>query len=146
MWKHLLYWKTSHQIVLFPMKSHCTSAERQLISLKNLSKKKSFKHIKQCIKQQKNLIFVSLFHCILHLLYYYVIVNFFFCLFSGATPAAHGDSQARGRIGVVATGLHHSHSSAGSEPRLWSTPQLMAMPDPWPTEQGQGWNPQPHGS
>ena len=23
--------------------------------------------------------------------------------------------------------------------------QLMAMPDPQPTEQGQGWNPHPHG-
>ena len=26
------------------------------------------------------------------------------------------------------------------------TPQLAAMPDPYPTEQGQGSNPHPHGS
>jgi len=45
---------------------------------------------------------------------------FFFCLFaiSWATPAAYGGSQARGRIGAVATGLHQSHSNAGSEPCL----------------------------
>ena len=54
---------------------------------------------------------------------------FFFSLFS-ATPAACGGSQARGRIGVTAAGLHHSHGSARSKPGLWPTPQLMAMPDP----------------
>ena len=37
---------------------------------------------------------------------------------------------ARGLIGAVATGLHHSHSNTGSESRLPPTPQLMAMPDP----------------
>ena len=31
---------------------------------------------------------------------------------------AHGGSQARDPIGAVATGLHHSHSHAGSEQRL----------------------------
>ena len=48
---------------------------------------------------------------------------------SWAAPAAYGGSQARGRIGAVATGLHQSHSNAGSEPRLQPTPQLTAMPD-----------------
>ena len=28
---------------------------------------------------------------------------------------------------------------------LWPTSQFMAMPDPWPTEWGQEWNPYPHG-
>ena len=65
---------------------------------------------------------------------------FFFCLFaiSWAAPAAYG--------GAVATGLRHSHSNTGSEPRLQPTPQLMATPDPQPTEQGQGSNLQPHDS
>uniref|UniRef100_A0A8D0SZI1 Dedicator of cytokinesis 5 n=1 Tax=Sus scrofa TaxID=9823 RepID=A0A8D0SZI1_PIG len=57
---------------------------------------------------------------------------FFFCLFfafSWAAPAAYGGSQARGRIAAIVTGLHQSHSSAGSEPRLQPTPQLTAMPD-----------------
>ena len=56
---------------------------------------------------------------------------FFFCLFaiSWAAPAAYGGSQARGRIGAVATGLCQSHSNTGSEPRLQPTPQLTAMPD-----------------
>ena len=49
---------------------------------------------------------------------------------SWATPVAHGDSQPRGQIGAVATGLHQSHSNGGSELRLQPTPQLMAMLDP----------------
>ena len=65
---------------------------------------------------------------------------------SWAAPAAYGGSQARGRIGAIATGLRQSHSNAGSEPRLQPTPQLTATPDPEPAEQGQGSNPQPHGS
>ena len=67
------------------------------------------------------------------------IWNFFFffvfCPFR-AIPTAYGDSQARGRIGAEATGLHQSCSNSGSELRLRPTPQLMAMPDPRPTEQG----------
>ena len=46
-----------------------------------------------------------------------------------AAPTANGGSQARGRIGAVATGLRQSHSNAGSEPSLRPTPQLMATPD-----------------
>ena len=74
----------------------------------------------------------------------------FVCLFVFAFPraalTAYGGSQARGLIGAVATILCQSHSDTGSEPRLQPTPQLMATPDPQPTEQGQGSNPQPHGS
>ena len=50
-----------------------------------------------------------------------------------AAPAAYGGSRARGLIGVVDAGLHHSHSNEGSElcePCLRTTPQLTAMPDP----------------
>ena len=35
----------------------------------------------------------------------------FFGLFRAA-PAAYGSSQARGRVGATAAGLHHSHSNA----------------------------------
>ena len=59
---------------------------------------------------------------------------------------AYGSSQATGWIGAIAAGLHHSHSNTGSELSLQATPQLTAMPDPSPTEWGQGLNPQPHGS
>ena len=52
-----------------------------------------------------------------------------FCLFR-AIPAAYGGSQARGRIGAVASGLHHSHSNARCEPRLRPTPLLTATLDP----------------
>ena len=48
---------------------------------------------------------------------------------SWAAPSAYGGSQARGRIGAVATGLCQSHSNAVSEPRLQPTPQLTATPD-----------------
>ena len=67
-----------------------------------------------------------------------ILVSFSFILFvvvvvvvaiSWAAPAAYGGSQARGRIGAVATGLRQSHSNAGSEPRLQPTPQLTATPD-----------------
>ena len=74
-------------------------------------------------------------------------IFFFLCVFlplSRAAPAAYGGSQARGPIGAVAASLRQSHSNVGSEPRL--QPQLTAMPDPQPTEQSQGSNPQPHGS
>ena len=74
-----------------------------------------------------------------------VLFSFFFNLFR-AIPAAYEGSQARGQIGAVAPGLRQSHSNAGSEPRLQPTPQLTATPDRKPTEQGQGPNPQRHGS
>ena len=51
-------------------------------------------------------------------------------LFFRAIPGAHVGSQARGRIGAVATGLHQSHSNAGSKPSLQPIPQLTATPDP----------------
>ena len=47
---------------------------------------------------------------------------------------AYEGSQARGPIGAVEAGLHHSHSNARSEPRLRPTPELTATPDPYPTE------------
>ena len=53
-------------------------------------------------------IFKMLFICSL------IIITIMICLFR-TTPASHGGSQARGLIGAVATGLHHSHSNAGSE-------------------------------
>ena len=43
---------------------------------------------------------------------------FVFLPFLGLLPEAYGGSRARGLIGAVAAGLHHSHSNPGSEPRL----------------------------
>ena len=77
----------------------------------------------------------------MYVYYYYYYLSFVFLsvvvvdvvvavvAISWAAPAAYGGSQARGRIGAVATGLRQSHSNAGSEPRLQPTPQLMATPD-----------------
>jgi len=48
-----------------------------------------------------------------------IIIIIVFLLFSWAALAAYGSSQARGRIGVVATSLRQSHS----------TPQLTATLD-----------------
>ena len=69
---------------------------------------------------------------------------FIFCLFR-ATPAAYGSFQAKGLIGAVAAGVHHSHSNVGSELHLRPTPQLTATPDSQPPERGQGSNLHPHG-
>ena len=57
-------------------------------------------------------------------------VIFFSFSFSRAVLAAYGGSQARGRIGAVASGLHHSRSNVGSELHLRPMPQLTATPDP----------------
>ena len=54
-------------------------------------------------------------------------------------------SSSEGSIGAVTTSLCHRHSIARSEPLLLPTPQLMATPDPQPTERGQGSNLRPHG-
>jgi len=43
-----------------------------------------------------------------------ILAFFFFNVFFRASPAAYGGSQARGPIGALAAGLHHSHSHAGS--------------------------------
>ena len=60
----------------------------------------------------------------------YSITFFIFFSFFRATPMAYGGSQTRSRIGATPAGLHHSHSNAGSEPRLQLMPQPAAMPDP----------------
>ena len=54
---------------------------------------------------------------------------FYFILFL-VYPMAYGSSQARGRIGAAAAGLHHSHSNTKPKPCLQPTPQPMAMLDP----------------
>lgn len=61
------------------------------------------------------------------------VVFFFFFLFRAA-PVAYESSQARGQMRAAAAGLHHSHSNYGSEPYLQPMPQLVATPDPQPTE------------
>ena len=47
----------------------------------------------------------------------FINCNFFFFLFR-AILMAYGGSQAKGGIRATAAGLHHSHSSAGSEQYL----------------------------
>ena len=55
---------------------------------------------------------------------------FFFALLFRASSTAYGNSQARGWIRTVATGVYHSHSNSGSEPSLQPTPQLTETPSP----------------
>ena len=50
--------------------------------------------------------------------FFFVFLSFCLFAFPRATPMAYGGSQARGGIGAVAAGLSHSHSNAGSKPRL----------------------------
>ena len=49
------------------------------------------------------------------ILFYYL---FIYLLLFRATPESYGGSQARGPIGAIAAGLHHSYSNTGSEPCL----------------------------
>ena len=55
--------------------------------------------------------------------------SFLFSCFFRAALTAYGGSRVRGQIGATATGLHHSHSNARSEPHLQPTPQLKATAD-----------------
>ena len=64
-----------------------------------------------------------------------IFLSIFFFLFR-ATPTVYGGSQARGRIGAAAAGLCHSHSNLELKLHLQPIPQLTAMPEPQPTEQG----------
>ena len=63
--------------------------------------------------------YICFFECKVFGILFYLI--FVFCLLGLRSPA-YGGSQAGGRIGAVAAGLHHSHSNVGSEPRLRPTP------------------------
>ena len=66
-----------------------------------------------------------------------VVWGVLFCFVFGpfrAETTACGSSQARDRMGTTAVGLHHSHSSLGSELHIQPTAQLTATPDPQPTE------------
>ena len=88
------------------------------------------------------MIIITQFYFIFYFLFYF----FVFLPFPGQLPMAYGGSQARGLIRALATGLCQNHNNMGSEPHLRPTAQLMAMLDPYPTEQGQGSILQPHGS
>ena len=64
-----------------------------------------------------------------------------FFLFFITTPMAYGSSQTRGLIGASDAGLVYNHSNnTESKPHLRPTLHLVAMPDPWPSEWGQGLN------
>ena len=54
----------------------------------------------------------------------------FFFISWAAAPVSYEGSQARGPIGAVATGLHHSRSNVGSKLHLQPIPQLTATLDP----------------
>ena len=63
-----------------------------------------------------------------------ILFLFIYFLLFRAAPMAYGSFQARGWIRATdAASLYHSRN-AGSKPHMWPTPQLMATPDPWPTE------------
>ena len=57
-------------------------------------------------------------------------IFFFFGLFR-ATPTAYESSQARGRIGTAASGLHHRHSDTGSKPTYITAHDKTGFPTHW---------------
>ena len=85
-----------------------------------------------CMSSWEKCLFMSCAHFLIKL--FFMLIVWFLCVcvcvFSKAAPVAYGGSQARGLIRAVAASLCHSHSNAGSEPRLQPTPQLTATPDP----------------
>ena len=70
----------------------------------------------------------------------------FFCLFAflGLLLLHMDVPWLGGLIGAVASSLRQNHSNTGSEMCLQPTPQLTATLNPYPTEQVQESNPQPH--
>ena len=70
-------------------------------------------------------------------IYTYTQVYFFFCFLG-----PHLRHMEVPRLGVELERqllAYAMHSKVGSEPHLQPTPQLMATPDPSPTEQGHGY-------
>ena len=77
----------------------------------------------------------------------FICAIYFLCVcFLGLHPWYMDVSRLRGPIGATAAGLRHSNSNATSQPHLRPIPELMAMPDPQHTDQGQGSNLHPYGS
>ena len=76
-----------------------------------------------------SLLFFFFFSFFFFFFFFFFFWSFVFCLFR-ATLAAYGGSQARGRVGPTAAGLHYSHRNTRSKPCLRPTPQLKATPDP----------------
>ena len=77
----------------------------------------------------------------------HVILFFFSFVFFRATPTVHGSSQARGLIRAVAAGLRTPEPQQCQilAPSATST-TAHGHAGSLPTEQGQGSNPQRHGS
>ena len=69
--------------------------------------------------------------------FYFIYYYYYFVFLSFLGPLPRHVEVPR-QMGAVAAGLHESHSNVGSEPCLQPTPQITAMLDPQPTEQGQG--------
>ena len=58
-----------------------------------------------------------------------ILFHFYFFALFRAAPVAYGGSQTRGQIGAKVTGLHHSHSKAGSLTH-WMSPGIKPA-SPW---------------
>ena len=58
------------------------------------------------------------------------ICKFIYISFLFRVHEAYGSLQARGWFRAAAASLRHSQSNMGSEPSLWSTPQLRPTQDP----------------
>jgi len=71
----------------------------------------------------------------------YVLFKIYF--FLRAIPSAYGSFQARDLI-RTAVSAYTTATAMEIKPHLQPIPELIATPDPYPTEQGQGLNPRPH--
>ena len=98
------------------------------------------------ISTYTHLFIETCFICNAHFQVLVIYLFFVFLPFLGLLLRHMEVPRLGGRIGAVATSLHHSHNNEGSRSLLQPTPQLTATLDRQPTEQGQVSNPKPHGS
>ena len=71
-------------------------------------------------------------------------LSFFFSLLFLGPHLRHMEVPTLGVESELQLLAHTLDSNARPKPRLQPTPQLTAMLNPQPTEQGQGSNPHPH--
>ena len=118
----LTFWRTVFQSYA-PVCSHSNSVWRfqflHILAINVIACPFAFSHPSGC---------EAVSHCV-WVFFLFFVFFLSFCLFRVAL-ATRGSSQARGPIRAVAASLGQGHSNLGTEPCLWPTPHLTAMPDP----------------
>ena len=137
-WVHLLLWTLGFQsFIILTRNSRSTNSSviffngkgelRNKIWMANLPRLKIhlFFFFSIILTTQILVAFLIYFYCI-----YFIDWLIDDWLLFRAALIVYGRSKARGQIRAIAASLYHSHRNMGSQPHLWSTPQLMATSHP----------------